>query len=109
MTITHRAIDVNALGRLRRHLGLSDPEPPAEESNRTISSGPLTVGARARGVGRRLAAPVLKRARAELALAARHEQASLRAEVDELRGELARTRTSQAAELAALHEEMRRR
>lgn len=111
MTMTHPAIDVTALGRLRRHLGLAEPAPAASAATEgsATASQPTSVGGRARAVARRLASPLVERARAELALAAEREQAALHAEVAELRQELVRTRTAHAAELAALHEELRSR
>lgn len=108
MNLTHPAIDMNALGRLRQHLGLREPVDAAETSS-PVAPRPLTAADHARSLGRRLAAPVVVRVRAELALAAAGQQAVLQAEVNELRRELVRTRTAHAAELAALHEELRSR
>ena len=108
MNLTHPAIDMNALGRLRQHLGLREPVDTAETSS-PVAQGRLTGADHARSLARRIAAPMLVRVRAELALAAARQQAVLQAEVDELRRELVRTRTAHAAELAALHEELRSR
>ncbi len=108
MKLTHPAIDLNALGRLRQHLGLSEPVDTVEASS-PVAQGAATAAGRARALARRLAAPMVERARAELALGAAGQQAVLQAEVDELRRELVRTRTAHAAELAVLHEELRSR
>ena len=55
---------------------------------------------------RRLAAPVVAKAREEIVRAAADDQVTLRAEVAELRDELTRQRAEHAAEIAALHEEL---
>lgn len=65
---------------------------------------PETPGIKARA--RRLAAPVVNKARQEIVRAAADDQNSLRAEVAELREELARQRAEHQAELAAVHEEL---
>ena len=63
---------------------------------------PATLKAKAR----KLAEPVLARARTEMARAANDDVAALRAEVVELREELERQRAEHAAAIAALHEEL---
>ena len=63
---------------------------------------PAGIKARAR----RLAAPVVAKARQEVVRATADDQAVLRAELAELRAELARQRAEHAAEIAALHEEL---
>ena len=65
-------------------------------------SAPGGIKARAR----RLAAPVVAKARDEIVRAAADDQVTLRAEVAELRDELARQRAEHRAEIAALHEEL---
>ena len=115
MTMTHSAIDTGALDRLRRQFGsvpagASDTTGASDAEPQGLSaSAPSSLAGRARQATRRLAAPLVDRARAELARAAAHENAALRAEVADVRAELVRTRTTQAAELAALHEELRNR
>jgi len=68
----------------------------------TPPSEPGGIKARAR----RLAAPVVAKARQEIHRAASDDQQALRAEVDELRAELARQRAEHAAAIAALNEEL---
>ena len=65
-------------------------------------AGPTGIKAKAR----RLAAPVVAKAREEIVRAAADDQVTLRAEVAELRDELRRQRAEHAAEIAALHEEL---
>jgi hypothetical protein len=55
---------------------------------------------------RRLAAPVVAKARNEVVKATADDQLALRAEVAELRAELVRQRAEHQAELAAIHEEL---
>jgi F0F1-type ATP synthase membrane subunit b/b' len=55
---------------------------------------------------RRVAAPVMAKARQEIVRAAADDQQALRAEVAELRTDLARQAASHAAEIAALREEV---
>lgn len=55
---------------------------------------------------RRLAEPVVARARHELVRAAADDQQALRAEVTELRAELVRQRAEHQAALAAINEEL---
>jgi hypothetical protein len=106
--VTHPAIDIDAVARLRRQLGRPEPQLRAVEAADTVAPLP-TLGGRARAVAARLAAPVVACARQELARAAAHEQAELRADLRDLRAELDRTRTAHAAQLAALHEQVRER
>ncbi|MFN8017730.1 MAG: hypothetical protein U0P45_06370 [Acidimicrobiales bacterium] len=73
---------------------MTTPETPAPEA----------AGIKARA--RRLAAPVVNKARQEIVRAAADDQSSLRAEVAELRDELARQRAEHQAELAGLQEEL---
>ncbi|QXC62816.1 hypothetical protein KSP35_08575 [Aquihabitans sp. G128] len=108
MTLTHPAIDADAVARLRRHLGRPEPVGPPSALV-PIATPPATLGDRARALAGRVAAPLVERARQELARAAEHEQAALHAELHALRAELDRTRTTHAAELAALHEQLRDR
>jgi hypothetical protein len=75
--------------------GSGAPAPPALDATGSL-----------RARARRLAAPMVARARHELARAAADDQAALRAEVAELRGELARVRAEHAAATAALYEEL---
>lgn len=107
--MTHPAIDVAAVTRLRRQLGRPEPHLVAVEPPRSVAPDLPTLSGRARALGERLAAPLVERARAELARAARLEQAALHAEIDDLRAELDRTRTTHAAEIAVLHEQLRDR
>lgn len=106
--MTHPAIDIEAVARLRRHLGRPEPLLTAIEPV-IVVPGPARFSDRARAVAGRLAAPVVERARLELARAVEREQAALHAELHELRADLDRTRTAHAAELAALHEQLRDR
>lgn len=55
---------------------------------------------------RRMAAPVVAKARQEIVRAAADDQANLRAEVAELRAELTRQRAEHAAAMAAINEEL---
>ncbi|CAN5640046.1 hypothetical protein BH10ACT1_BH10ACT1_38200 [soil metagenome] len=109
MTLTHPAIDAEAVARLRRQLGRADQPSAATVPTAPAVPGPRSLTDRARAVATRAAAPVIERARQELARAAEREQASVHAEIDQLRAELDRTRTTHAAELAALHEQLRDR
>lgn len=68
------------------------------------SDQPTPTGIKAKA--KRLAAPVVNKARQEIVRAAADDQATLRAEVAELRAELSRQRAEHAAEIAALHEEL---
>ena len=68
------------------------------------SDDPGAAGIKARA--RRLAAPVVAKARQEVVRATADDQLNLRAELAELRAELARQRAEHAAEIAALHEEL---
>ena len=66
-------------------------------------AGPSGIKARAR----RLAAPVVAKARQEVVRATADDQLNLRAELADLRAELARgSAPEHAAEIAALHEEL---
>ena len=65
-------------------------------------AAPSGIKARAK----RLAAPVVAKARQEVVRATADDQLTLRAEVAELRAELARQRAEHQAEIAALHEEL---
>ena len=65
-------------------------------------AAPSGIKARAR----RLAAPVVAKARQEVVKATADDYVSLRAEVAELRAELTRQRAEHAAELAAVNEEI---
>lgn len=65
-------------------------------------AAPSGIKARAR----RLAAPVVAKARQEVVRATADDQLTLRAEVAELRAELARQRAEHQAEIAAIHEEL---
>lgn len=69
--------------------------PPGDEPTPTLK-------ARAK----RLAAPVVARAREEVVKATAGDLVALRAEVAELRADLVRQRAEHQAELAALHEEL---
>lgn len=110
MTATHPAIDGAAVARLRRQLGRPDAIAGVPAASLALApAGPPTLADRARALGARAAAPLVARARQELARAAEHEQAALHAELASLRTELDRTRTTHAAELAALHEQLRER
>ena len=81
------------------------PSATNDVSGATAERGPAEpTGLKARA--KRLAAPVVAKARAELVRAAETEHAELRAELDELRADLRRQRAEHAAELAALHEEL---
>ena len=73
---------------------MTEPEPTDE--------APSGIKARAR----RLAAPVVAKARQEVVKATADDQLSLRAEVAELRAELLRQRAEHQSEIAALHEEL---
>lgn len=55
---------------------------------------------------KRLAAPVVAKARNEVVKATADDQLALRAEVADLRAELVRQRAEHQAELAAIHEEL---
>ncbi len=71
----------------------------------TPDPGPTaTPGLKARA--KRLAAPVVAKARHEVVKATADDQLALRAEVAELRAELVRQRAEHQAELAAIHEEL---
>ena len=69
-----------------------EPGPPASE------------GLKARA--KRLAAPVVAKARHEVVRATADDQLALRAELAELRAELVRQRAEHQAEIAAIHEEL---
>jgi hypothetical protein len=64
------------------------------------------AGAGLKARAKRLAAPVVAKARDEVVRATADDQLALRAEVAELRAELARQRAEHQAELAAIHEEL---
>jgi hypothetical protein len=72
----------------------------------TTSEQPLSglPGLKARA--KRLAAPVVAKAREEVVRVTADDQLVLRAELAELRAELARQRAEHQAELAAIHEEL---
>ncbi|HEX2576683.1 MAG TPA: hypothetical protein VHK88_10075 [Aquihabitans sp.] len=106
--MTHPAIDVDAVSRLRRQLGRAEPRLVAVPTPAPAAVAPVPT-TRARALASRLAAPVVARAREELARAARGELAALHAEIDDLREQLDRTRTTHAAEIAVLHEQLRER
>lgn len=106
--MTHPAIDIDAVSRLRRQLGRPEPR-LAVVTDVPAPPRPVTFGDRTRVWAERLAAPLVDRARHELARAAQHEQAALHAEIDELRADLDRTRTAHAAEIAVLHEQLQER
>ncbi|WP_426573395.1 hypothetical protein [Aquihabitans sp. McL0605] len=63
-----------------------------------------TGGIKARA--KRLAAPVVAKARQEVVRATGDDLLTMRAELAELRADLARQRAEHAAEIAALHEEL---
>lgn len=64
------------------------------------------AGAGLKAKAKRLAAPVVAKAREEVVRATADDQLALRAEVAELRAELVRQRAEHQAELAAIHEEL---
>lgn len=68
------------------------------------ASEPAPAGLKARA--RRLAAPVVAKAREEMVRAAADDRDAVRAELAELRVELARQRAEHAAAIAALNEEI---
>lgn len=72
----------------------------------TSPDQPLTgiPGLKARA--KRMAAPVVAKAREEVVRVTADDQLALRAELAELRAELARQRAEHQAELAAIHEEL---
>lgn len=86
--------------RLHRGRRTRGPGGPGEHDQAAL------VGGTGEGRGAKAAVPVVARLRQELVTASAGDQADVRAQVAELREELARTRAEHAAELAALHEEL---
>ena len=109
--MSHPAIDEHEVERLRREAA-GEPEATTTDAPTATSGGAATAAkppwsvARVKDAARKAAVPVVARLRQELVTASAGDQADVRAQVAELREELARTRSEHAAELAALHEEL---
>lgn len=113
--MTSFSLDPAAVDRLRAGTGApapsvpdAAPEPSASEPIAGWFEGD-TVSARAKSFARRVLAPAERRMQHEVARAVERHDTELQAQVDQLRAELIRTRTAHAAELAALHEQLRGR
>lgn len=103
--MTHPAVDLDAVARLRQRAGAPARLPDAVAASTNDSASVETTTAKLKARARRAATPVVAKLRYELDRAAAGEVSTLRAEVAELRSELARTRAECAAATAALHEE----
>ena len=108
--MTHPAIDPDSVDELRSRLGTPEPEtdlaPVPAPGVGAAPGGAAMWKQRAKDRSRQVLAPVVARARLELARAAATEQEDLRREVSALRDEITRVRSDHAAELAALHEQI---
>jgi hypothetical protein len=124
--MTSFSLDPSAVDRLRARVGGSRPAdaatgPPASTTKATAGDPSTTDepvdgwfdgddwSTKARSFGRRLVAPAERRFRAEVERAVEQRDDDLQRQVEELRGELIRTRTAHDAELAALNEQLRGR
>lgn len=104
--MTHPALDPEAIERFKRRIGRAPA--PAAVSSAVAPAEPADLVGRAKRAARKAATPVVHRLRRELARASSEDHAAVRAELHELRQELARTRADHDAELAVLHEQLRR-
>lgn len=104
--MTHPALDPEAIDRFKRRIGRA----PAATTASAVAppAAPADLVGKAKRAARRAATPVVHRLRRELARASSEDHAAVRAELHELRQELARTRADHDAELAVLHEQLRR-
>lgn len=103
--MSHPAIDPERLAADAAAASIAEPGTP-RTSGAAASAPSLDATGSLRARARRLARPLVDRARHELAHAAAIDQAALRTEVAELRAELARARAEHAAVTAALYEEL---
>lgn len=122
--MTSFSLDPSAVERIRARVGARPAAAATDDT--TVPSTDTTAGGdagapvagwfdgddwstRAKSFGRRLVAPAERRFRAEVERAVERHDTGLQRQVEELRGELIRTRTAHEAELAALNEQLRGR